>query len=167
MAIIRFSGCFPNLSPIRAERSTSSFRSTSRPNLIRGYGFGRPGRGAAQIGPLVAVNPGAAGELMDRLRRDLGQSAIIADVAAGNRKARDLLERHGFSPARHLVRMFRGPNAFPGQLEAEEVPRSRFHVPRFTSRYGPGASVTNSGVNVERGTWNVKRESAGGDSCSL
>ena len=89
----------------------------SRPNLIRGYGFGRPGRGAAQIGPLVAVNPGAAGELMDRLRRDLGQSTIIADVAAGNRKATDLLERHGFSPVRHLVRMFRGPNAFPGQLE--------------------------------------------------
>ena len=52
-----------------------------------------------------------------------------ADLAAGdrltrfagwnqrNKRARTLLQRHDFFPVRRLVRMFRGPNAFPGRPE--------------------------------------------------
>ena len=82
---------------------------------VRGYGFARPGRRAAQVGPLVAPDAQLAGELMERLLQHFGERELIADVVAGNKRARTLLQRHDFFPVRRLVRMFRGPNAFPGR----------------------------------------------------
>ena len=74
-----------------------------------------PGWRAVQVGPLVAIGPQVAEQLMERLLRHFGESEMIADVVAENRSVRDLLERHDFAPDRQLVRMFRGPNAFPGR----------------------------------------------------
>ena len=84
-------------------------------HALRGYGFARPGWRAVQVGPLVAIGPQVAEQLMERLLRHFGESEMIADVVAENRSVRDLLERHDFAPDRQLVRMFRGPNAFPGR----------------------------------------------------
>jgi GNAT superfamily N-acetyltransferase len=80
-----------------------------------GYGFARPGRKAAQVGPLVALNPQLAEHLMERFLQHFGGGEMIADVVAGNENARILLQRYDFFPVRHLLRMFRGPNAFPGR----------------------------------------------------
>ncbi len=80
-----------------------------------GYGFARPGRKAAQVGPLAALNPQLAGHLMERFLQHFGEEPMIADAIARNENARILLQRHDFFPVRHLLRMFRGPNAFPGR----------------------------------------------------
>ena len=97
--------------------SGSGQSTDTQPHGVRGYGFARPGRRAAQVGPLVALNPHLAGQLMESLLHHFGEGEMIADVVAGNREARALLQRHDFFPVRHLVRMFRGPNAFPGRPE--------------------------------------------------
>jgi GNAT superfamily N-acetyltransferase len=86
-------------------------------NELQGYGFVRPGRKAAQVGPLVALSLPVAEQLMERLLQHFPERETIADVVAGNGKARALLERHDFLPVRHLVRMFRGRNVFAGRPE--------------------------------------------------
>ena len=84
---------------------------------VQGYALVRPGRAAAQLGPLVASSPRAAKKLMETLVRRCGGADMIADAATVSPAAEELLGRMGFSPVRRLIRMFRGPNQFRGRTE--------------------------------------------------
>ena len=46
---------------------------------------------------------------------NLMELCIIVDALKSNPAAGDLLRECGFSPARLLTRMYRGPNSFPGK----------------------------------------------------
>jgi GNAT superfamily N-acetyltransferase len=78
----------------------------------RGHVFGREGREAQQIGPLVARDtPAAAALLAVALRNTKGRAYL--DVA-DHSPLRSLVERSGFSAQRPFTRMVRGATPAPG-----------------------------------------------------
>ncbi len=82
---------------------------------IRGYAFGRSGSLADHLGPWVARDESAAGELLDSFLRRSTRETVFVDCLPSNPSAQPLLCSHGFNFSRPLVRMYRGPNAHPGR----------------------------------------------------
>jgi len=83
-------------------------------NRLIGYMFGRRGLFADHLGPWMARDAETArsqlAEFLERSSRD----TIVVDALRANPITANLLRENGFSPARLLTRMYRGPNSFPG-----------------------------------------------------
>ena len=79
-----------------------------------GYGFARPGFGAAQIGPIVAATPDVARRLVADLLSQLPPGRVFWDLLPDHADARQLAESLGFSVARRLTRMCLGDKTNPG-----------------------------------------------------
>jgi len=79
------------------------------------YAFGRTGLIADHLGPFMATNRAAAENLLTQFLARSSRDTIFVDCMNSNPFAAELLRGHGFGPVRPLTRMFRGPNAFPGQ----------------------------------------------------
>ncbi|MBL8836432.1 MAG: hypothetical protein JNL66_09310 [Alphaproteobacteria bacterium] len=78
-----------------------------RDGAVVGLAFGRDGRTAAQIGPVVAATPGIAVALISRALDAVGGAAIV-DLLRGQDEAGALLSAAGLAPVREFTRMFRG-----------------------------------------------------------
>ena len=86
---------------------------------IEGYLIARPGSNAVQVGPWVARDPEAAGQLLQALFRRIPGMKVFVDVPGENRPGRGLMDRIGFGVQRGFTRMFLGENNHPGR--ASEV----------------------------------------------
>jgi GNAT superfamily N-acetyltransferase len=69
-----------------------------------GFGFLRPGRTRAHVGPLVASDDAVASRLLSRLAK-LGERSEILLDALRTPSTSAMLERHGLEVARQLTRM--------------------------------------------------------------
>jgi GNAT superfamily N-acetyltransferase len=72
-----------------------------------GFGFLRPGRTRAHVGPLVASDDAVCSRLLSRLARLAEGSEVLLD-ALRTPSMSTLLERHGLEVARQLTRMTLG-----------------------------------------------------------
>ncbi len=88
-----------------------------RDGKLQGYAFGRNGLFADHLGPWVANSHTAAEYLLQEFLARSSRDTLIADCRSANRMAMELLRSHGFTHSRQLTRMFRGPNAHPGNPE--------------------------------------------------
>lgn len=79
-----------------------------------GYGIVRPGYHAWQIGPMVATEPDVAQRLFRALLGVVGEDHVYNDALMPNPHVLDLLRDFNFDKQRHLIRMYKGPNAYPG-----------------------------------------------------
>ncbi|MEW5978543.1 MAG: GNAT family N-acetyltransferase [Acidobacteriota bacterium] len=82
-----------------------------------GFVMGRPGSKALQMGPLVAENPAVARGLIRAFLEKAPHDPIIADVIPGHNEGPLLLEQFGFTRQRVLLRMYRGRNLSPGNVQ--------------------------------------------------
>ncbi|ULQ52929.1 GNAT family N-acetyltransferase [Flavihumibacter fluvii] len=89
---------------------------------VAGYCLGRHGFNFNHIGPVVAKRSDIARNLVvAALQNSLGQ-AVILDVFQHDRDWVLWLESLGFTEQRDFMRMFRGPNRFPG------IPKKQFAI---------------------------------------
>ena len=89
-----------------------------RSGTLQAYAFGRKGSFADHLGPWMAENSSAARGLLDEFLARSSRETLIVDSLTGNPAALELLRTAGFSYARTLTRMYRGPNGFPGNPAA-------------------------------------------------
>ena len=94
-----------------------------RDGKIAGYGLGRPGRIASQVGPIVADGEEVAHALASHALSRLGGPAII-DVPDAHEGLRASLERHGAVRQRGFMRMALGAPP-PGLCRSEPHLRPR------------------------------------------
>jgi GNAT superfamily N-acetyltransferase len=87
--------------------------------LPQGYAFGRQGYFADHLGPWVAKSPWAAQQLLEKFMQRSSRDTLIVDCLPANSMAIELLRAHAFVHSRQLTRMFRGPNAHPGNPESQ------------------------------------------------
>jgi len=73
-----------------------------------GYALARRGARALYAGPIVAVDPRAAGILLDGLLTRMPEGKVYLDLAGNSGVGGDVLEDRGFTRQRDLTRMFRG-----------------------------------------------------------
>jgi GNAT superfamily N-acetyltransferase len=96
------------------ERAPRYARILLRDNRVRGYCMGRPGRNYETIGPVVAADPGTALALIRTVLREIGPRPACIDCFDHSPDFLRALENLGLSPQRPFIRMFRGPNRYPG-----------------------------------------------------
>ncbi len=84
---------------------------------ITGYVFLRPGMSADHIGPWCATGPEAAEALLATAISRRAGSKLFIDISRANDHSADIVARLGFERQRHLIRMFRGINASPGETD--------------------------------------------------
>jgi len=80
----------------------------------QGYVFGRRGSFADHLGPWMATSRAAGERLLDEFLARSSRENILADRLSANAMTGELLHTRGFAFARNLTRMYRGPNAHPG-----------------------------------------------------
>jgi GNAT superfamily N-acetyltransferase len=73
---------------------------------------------ADHLGPWVARSREVAENLLQEFMTRSSRKTLIVDCLSANRIAIELLRSHGFAHSRLLTRMFRGPNAHPGNPES-------------------------------------------------
>src|SRR5207244_10308868 len=98
-----------------ASRSRALLR-RSPAGAICGFGMVRPGSRALYLGPLAAVDPLCAEEIVRGLLEGSGDEPFFWDLPDRNESAVALAKRLGFKAQRNLTRMFLGPNRAPGDL---------------------------------------------------
>jgi len=84
---------------------------------VVGYGILRPGYNCAQLGPVVAKEPNTADMLFRVLLGAAGDQHVQSDVLLPNRYVLDMMRHYRLEKQRHLIRMYRGQNAWPGLPE--------------------------------------------------
>jgi len=82
--------------------------------VVEGYLIARAGSNAVQVGPWIAGNAGAAGQLLQALFRKISGLKAFVDVPGANRSGQELMSRIGFVVQRGFTRMFLGENKYPG-----------------------------------------------------
>jgi len=82
---------------------------------LHGYAFARRGSFADHLGPWVARDAVATRQLLKEFLARSSRETLIVDCLKTNTTARSLLESFGFTIARPLTRMYRGPNKCPGR----------------------------------------------------
>jgi GNAT superfamily N-acetyltransferase len=82
---------------------------------VKGYAFGRHGLFADHLGPWMARNDRTAETLLMQFLDNSVRETVIVDALRSSRVAGKLLRDNGFSPARPLTRMYRGPNTYRGK----------------------------------------------------
>jgi len=85
---------------------------------LQGYAFGRKGSFADHLGPWMAEDSAAARPLLHGFLARSSRETLIVDCLTANAVAVELLRTSGFSYARTLTRMVRGPNDYPGNPAA-------------------------------------------------
>jgi GNAT superfamily N-acetyltransferase len=83
-------------------------------SILQAYAFGRSGSFADHLGPWMANDKAAAQRLLHAFLARSSRETIVVDCLTANALAVDLLRLSGFSCARTLTRMVRGPNICPG-----------------------------------------------------
>jgi GNAT superfamily N-acetyltransferase len=104
------------LNSLHHEAPALALASKSRGKL-QGYALGRRGSRADHLGPWVAGDEAAAGSLLAEFLRRSGRDTIFVDLMKSNLWACELAHSTGFEFSRHLTRMYRGPNHYPGRPE--------------------------------------------------
>lgn len=83
---------------------------TAGAGRLRAYAVVRPRTAGAQmIGPLVAADPRAADEVLERIVRHFHGSNLVLGVPAVNPNAAVLAIKHGFRYRSPSLRMYKGP----------------------------------------------------------
>ena len=90
---------------------------TGENDALDGYAFGRRGSFADHLGPWLATQEKPAQFLLEEFLQRSSRDHIVVDYMKSNAVAGELLRRFGFEYSRPLTRMYRGPNAHPGQPE--------------------------------------------------
>ena len=86
-------------------------------SYLEGYGLGRKGSRADHLGPWVASSALAARAVLQCFLTASQRETVFVDVMKDNTWAPDLLVEYGFQLSRSLIRMYRGPNRYPGKPE--------------------------------------------------
>jgi GNAT superfamily N-acetyltransferase len=81
---------------------------------LQAYAFGRSGSFADHLGPWMANDKAAAEQLLDAFLVRSSRETLVVDCLTANAPVVELLRLSGFSCARMLTRMYRGPNNCPG-----------------------------------------------------
>jgi len=81
---------------------------------LQGYTLGRKGSFADHLGPWMAEDSASARPLLHGFLARSSRETVIVDCLTANAVAVELLRTSGFSYARTLTRMVRGPNGYPG-----------------------------------------------------
>ena len=89
----------------------------NRNHAIVGYVLGRIGRKYQQIGPVMATSYDDAKILMKLSLHESEGKPTVVDVLNDKENLMNLLKSFGFAHQRHFVRMYRGHNPFPGNIE--------------------------------------------------
>jgi GNAT superfamily N-acetyltransferase len=97
------------------ERAPDLTRSAASGTQLGGYAFGRRGLFADHLGPWMAGDRETARGLLAEFLRRSSRETVLVDAMKSNRLAGEILDQSGFTVARPLTRMYRGPNAFPGK----------------------------------------------------
>jgi len=84
-----------------------------------GYGFARTGVRATYLGPIGASSPEAGALVAQTLLGRLTNHRIFWDIPDATQPAIDLVNAHGLTVQRSLIRMFLGPNSNPGNPRAQ------------------------------------------------
>lgn len=90
----------------------------SKNDEVEGYAFGRRGSFADHLGPWVAANGDVARRILQTFLARSGRDAVVVDRLQAKAFAENLLRSVGFTYARPLTRMVRGPNAYAGRIES-------------------------------------------------
>jgi GNAT superfamily N-acetyltransferase len=89
---------------------------------IRGFCLGRHGHDFDQIGPIIANDANSAAQLLSSaLHQPIGRP-IVVDVLTHTAAWITFVSSLGFAALRPLIRMYRGPNNYPG------VPAKQFAI---------------------------------------
>jgi hypothetical protein len=70
------------------------------------------------MGAWMAREADTAQETLSEFLQRSSRDTIIIDALKSSRIAGELLRQRGFSPARLLTRMYRGPNSHPGKPDS-------------------------------------------------
>jgi len=84
-----------------------------------GYAVTRPGSRAWQVGPVVADDPEAGVNLLRAAFGGLEGRESYVDMIRSNIDAVCVAERQGFVVQREFIRMYRGPNGYPGSPDRQ------------------------------------------------
>jgi GNAT superfamily N-acetyltransferase len=87
-------------------------------DILRGYVLGRRGSFADHLGPWMAESWTAAEKLIHEFVARSSRETIIVDCLTENSFAMKLLRECQFARSRSLTRMYRGPNASPGDPDS-------------------------------------------------
>jgi ribosomal protein S18 acetylase RimI-like enzyme len=102
--------------PLLLEGALAAFRVPGKGKLA-GYLIVQPSANGARIGPWVASNIQAAGELLENALAAFGARTLILAVPGPNTACRERLASRGFIETPSSLRMVRGPKAGPGKPE--------------------------------------------------
>lgn len=86
---------------------------------IRGYCLGRRGHIFQQVGPVVAADREAAGQLVAACRQRSTNESMVVDAPTTQRAWTARLMELGFVNERPFIRMCRGTNRHPGQPDQQ------------------------------------------------
>ena len=102
------------LGALVAESSIAPLICTVASGQVQGFVLARPGTAAYYLGPIVAVNERAAGELLDAMLDRLAGEKVYVDFHTSFPDGDGLLAERGFAKQRSLTRMQRGARSSAG-----------------------------------------------------
>jgi GNAT superfamily N-acetyltransferase len=82
---------------------------------IKGYCLGRHGHDFDQIGPIVANDVDTAIELFSGATHQSVDKPVVVDILIHTAEWLEFVPSLGFTELRPLLRMYRGPNNYPGE----------------------------------------------------
>ena len=91
-----------------------AFVAESAGGEFRGYALGRHGFTAEHIGPLAAPDDAVARSLVSACLSNSGSRPCLLDAPQHSEAWTGWLKSLGFVEERPFIRMFRGPNSYPG-----------------------------------------------------
>ena len=91
-----------------------AFVAESAAGEFRGYALGRHGFNAEHIGPLAAADDTVARSLVSACLSNCGSRPFLLDAPQHTEAWTLWLKSLGFVEERPFIRMFRGPNTYPG-----------------------------------------------------
>jgi GNAT superfamily N-acetyltransferase len=89
---------------------------------IKGFCLGRRGHDFDQVGPIVADDVTIAKQLLSGVLCQVIDKPIVLDILTHTPEWIDFVSSLGFTVLRPLIRMFRGPNNYPG------LPQNQFAI---------------------------------------
>lgn len=99
------------------DQTLSVLVSRERDGRIDGFGLVREGSRARYLGPIASTNPGNVRPLVERALDAAGDRPIYWDIPDANVVSVEIARDCGFRPQRPLLRMCRGSNDWPENLE--------------------------------------------------
>jgi GNAT superfamily N-acetyltransferase len=86
---------------------------------ISGIALGRRGNKYHHIGPVLASDANHAKMLIETALDEIGQQPVVVDVLCDKQELIQWLESIGFTQQRTFIRMYKGHNAFPGEVDKQ------------------------------------------------